>query len=117
MGGNGNFRELVSCSNCLDYQSRRLQVKFGETRKQNEKAEYVHMLNSTLTATTRTLCVLLESNQTEEGILIPEALKKYMPIMYKESIPFVKPAPIDEEKKKAEEKAAKKQQGGGGKKN
>ena len=73
----------------------------------------VHMLNSTLTATTRTLCVLLESNQTEEGILIPEALKKYMPIMYRESIPFVKPAPIDEEKKKAEEKANKKQQQGG----
>ena len=38
--GNGTFRELVSCSNCLDYQSRRLDVRFGATKKMNEKAEY-----------------------------------------------------------------------------
>lgn len=111
--GNGAFRELVSCSNCLDYQSRRLGVRFGETKKQNERAEYVHMLNSTLTATTRTICAILETHQTEEGIVVPEALKKFMPIMYKETIPFVREPPIfEEEKKKAGKQAGKQQQKG-----
>lgn len=60
------------------------------------------MLNSTLTASTRTICAILETHQTEEGIEVPEALKKFMPIMYREKIPFVKEAPIfEEEKKKA----------------
>lgn len=34
--GSGQFRELVSCSNCLDYQSRRLKIRFGQTKKNNE---------------------------------------------------------------------------------
>merc|ERR1712226_871253 len=107
--GNGNFRELVSCSNCLDYQSRRLNVIYGETKKQNEKAEYVHMLNATMTATTRTICAILETHQTETGIEIPEALKKFMPIMYRDTIPFVKEAPIMEEDKKKQAKSKAKQ--------
>lgn len=41
--GSGAFRELVSCSNCLDYQARRLLVRYGLTKKMNEKAEFVHM--------------------------------------------------------------------------
>ena len=109
--GNGNFRELVSCSNCLDYQSRRLGVRFGETKKQNERAEYVHMLNSTLTASTRTICAILETHQTETGVEVPEALKKFMPVMYRDVIPFVKEPPIFEEEKKKAGKAAK-QKGG-----
>lgn len=42
-GGSGAFRELVSCSNCLDYQARRLLVRYGQTKKMNAATEYVHM--------------------------------------------------------------------------
>jgi len=69
--GSGKFRELVSCSNCLDYQSRRLQTKIND--------DFVHMLNCTLTATERTICCILENYQTEEGVKIPEPLVRFMP--------------------------------------
>ena len=53
--------------------------------------------------------MLLEMNQTETGISVPEALKMYMPAKYKEEIPFVAPAPIDEaEAKKAKKKGGEK---------
>ncbi|GLG98784.1 Serine--tRNA ligase, cytoplasmic [Gryllus bimaculatus] len=91
--GSGAFRELVSCSNCLDYQSRRLLIRYGKTKKMNTAVPYVHMLNATMCATTRVICALLEVNQTENGIKVPEALKPYMPPEYKDLIPFVKPAP------------------------
>lgn len=42
-GGSGAFRELVSCSNCLDYQARRLLVRYGQTKKMNASVDYVHM--------------------------------------------------------------------------
>merc|ERR1712071_591712 len=58
--GSGAFRELVSCSNCLDYQSRRLLIRYGQTKKLNAQADYVHMLNATMCATTRVMCVILE---------------------------------------------------------
>jgi len=106
--GSGAFRELVSCSNCLDYQARRLRVRYGQTKKMNSATEYCHMLNATMCAVTRVICVLLEMNQTETGIKVPEALKMYMPEKYKEEIPFVAPAPIDE----AESKKSKKQKEG-----
>merc|ERR1719288_278591 len=107
--GSGAFRELVSCSNCLDYQARRLRVRYGQTKKMNSSTEYCHMLNATMCAVTRVICVLLEQNQTETGIKVPQALKMYMPEKYKEEIPFVNEAPIDE----AEKKKAKKQKDGG----
>ena len=57
----------------------------------------------------RVICVLLEMNQTETGIKVPEALKMYMPAKYQEEIPFVAPAPIDEaEAKKAKKKGGEK---------
>ncbi|KAL4226009.1 Serine--tRNA ligase [Mactra antiquata] len=102
--GSGAFRELVSCSNCLDYQARRLKVRYGQTRKMNQEAEYVHMLNATMCATTRTICAILENNQVDDGVMVPEVLQKYMPEQYKEKIPFVKPAPIDEEETKKQKK-------------
>ncbi|OAF66122.1 hypothetical protein A3Q56_06149 [Intoshia linei] len=80
-----NYRELVSCSNCTDYQSRSVRTCF----QKNEACEFVHMLNSTMSATTRTICALLENNQTENGINIPKALSKFMPDDYKTFIPFV----------------------------
>lgn len=41
--GSGAFRELVSCSNCLEYQARRLLVRYGQTKKMNANTEFVHM--------------------------------------------------------------------------
>lgn len=41
--------------------------------------EYIHMLNATMCATTRAICVILENYQTEEGVQVPEALKPFMP--------------------------------------
>ena len=69
---------------------------------------YVHMLNATMAATTRCICAVLENYQTEDGVVIPEALKPFMPVQYKDSIPFVKEAPIIAEQRKAEEAKAKK---------
>ena len=43
------------------------------------QAEYVHMLNATMCATTRVMCAILETYQTEEGIVIPEPLRAFMP--------------------------------------
>lgn len=65
------YRELVSCSNCTDYQSRPMEIKCGEKR-------YAHMLNGTLCACTRVICCLLELGQTDLGIQLPEVLGKYM---------------------------------------
>ncbi len=92
--GSGAFRELVSCSNCTDYQSRRLRIRYGQTKKMNQDVEYVHMLNATMCATTRTICCILENYQTDDGILIPDALKPLMPERYREKIPFVKTATV-----------------------
>lgn len=102
--GSGAFRELVSCSNCLDYQSRRLLVRYGQTKKMNAQTDYVHMLNATACAVTRVICVILEKYQTETGIKIPDILRKYMPSQYKEEIPFIKPAPIDCKETKKQKK-------------
>jgi len=108
--GSGAFRELVSCSNCLDYQSRRLKIRYGETKKMGQEATYVHMLNATMCATTRTLCAILENYQTEDGVVVPEVLRKLMPPGYNEKIPFVKPAPIDEAEAKKQKKGKKDKQ-------
>ncbi|XP_074099870.1 seryl-tRNA synthetase [Cotesia typhae] len=102
--GSKAFRELVSCSNCLDYQARRLLVRYGQTKKMNTAVDYVHMLNATMCATTRVICAILEVNQTETGIKIPTALKYWMPEKYREEIPFVKPAPIEKPETKKQKK-------------
>ena len=91
--GSKAFRELVSVSNCTDYQARRLQVRYGQTKKMTGPTEFVHMLNGTMCATTRTVCVLLELNQTPEGIRVPDALKPFMPAKYRDLIPYVAPIP------------------------
>jgi len=70
------YREIVSCSNCLDYQARRLMIRFRD--KTNEPTKYLHTLNSTLVATSRTLVAIMENNQTKDGhILVPQVLQKY----------------------------------------
>ena len=70
------YRELVSCSNCLDYQARRLETRIAGA-KQTE-ANHVHMLNSTLTATSRTMCCILENYQTPDGVRVPEVLQPFL---------------------------------------
>lgn len=63
-------------SNCTDYQSRDLEIRYGTKKQTDIKKTYVHALNSTLTATTRTICAILENFQTEDGVKIPEPLRK-----------------------------------------
>ena len=76
MAGQNAYREIVSCSNCIDYQSRRLKIRFRE--KSNEDTKYIHTLNSTLVAIERTMVAILENNQTKDGhIEIPKVLQKY----------------------------------------
>ncbi|CAD6202499.1 unnamed protein product [Miscanthus lutarioriparius] len=72
------FRELVSCSNCTDFQSRRLGIGYGQKKNDEQSKQFVHMLNSTLTATERTLCCILENFQKEDGVEVPKALQPYM---------------------------------------
>ena len=77
MAGQKAYREIVSCSNCLDYQARRLKIRFRD--KTNEDTQYVHTLNSTLIATTRILVSIMENFQTKDGhIRIPRVLQSYM---------------------------------------
>ncbi|XP_015113481.1 serine--tRNA ligase, cytoplasmic [Diachasma alloeum] len=102
--GSAAFRELVSCSNCLDYQARRLLVRYGQTKKMNASVDYVHMLNATMCAVTRVICAILEVHQTETGIKVPKAISAFMPQQYQEEIPFVKPAPIEEAEMKKQKK-------------
>lgn len=74
----GTYRELVSCSNCLDYQARKLKIRMGKVGSQETK-EVLHTLNSTAIATERTICCILENYQNKDhSISIPEALHKYM---------------------------------------
>ena len=77
MAGQNAYREIVSCSNCLEYQARRLKIRFRD--KTNEDTQYVHTLNSTLIATTRVLVAIMENFQTKDGhIRIPQVLQPYM---------------------------------------
>jgi seryl-tRNA synthetase len=77
MAGQNAYREIVSCSNCLDYQARRLRIRFRD--KTNEETRLVHTLNSTLVATERTIVAILENFQTSSGgVEIPKVLQKYM---------------------------------------
>lgn len=77
MAGQSAYREIVSCSNCLDFQARRLKIRFRD--KTNEQTQYVHSLNSTLVATTRTLVSIMENFQTKDGhIAVPKPLQKYL---------------------------------------
>jgi len=77
MAGQNAYREIVSCSNCLDFQTRRLKIRFRD--KTNEQTQYLHSLNSTLVATTRTLVAIMENFQTKDGhVSVPKPLQKYL---------------------------------------
>jgi seryl-tRNA synthetase len=77
MPGQNAYREIVSCSNCTDFQARRLGIRFKD--KTNEETRLVHTLNSTLVATERTMVSIIENYQTSNGeVEIPDTLQKYM---------------------------------------
>ncbi|CDO91983.1 unnamed protein product [Kluyveromyces dobzhanskii CBS 2104] len=86
------YKELVSCSNCTDYQSRNLEIRCGIKKMGDREKKYVHCLNSTLCATQRALCCVLENYQTEDGLKVPEVLRKYIP-GEPEFLPYVKELP------------------------
>ncbi|MGI0002638.1 MAG: serine--tRNA ligase, partial [Nitrosopumilaceae archaeon] len=77
MAGQNSYREIVSCSNCLDFQARRLKIRFRD--RTNDQPQYIHTLNSTLVATSRTLVSILENFQTKDGhVIVPKILQKYV---------------------------------------
>ena len=75
--GSETYRELVSCTNCKDYQARKTKTRVG--RAGSGDAQVLHTLNSTAIATERTMCCILENYQDENGnVKIPEVLVPYM---------------------------------------
>jgi seryl-tRNA synthetase len=77
--GYGTYRELVSCSNCTDYQSRSAEIRLRTDKKtEGDQKIYVHMLNGTLCACERTLCCILENYQTDKGVNVPEVLRPFV---------------------------------------
>ena len=77
MPGQNAYREICSVSNCIDYQARRLKIRFRD--KTNEETQYVHTLNGTLVAVERTMVAIIENFQTSDGhICVPEILQKYL---------------------------------------
>lgn len=75
MPGRKTYGEISSCSNCTDYQSRRLNIKYKHGNSQN----YAHTLNGTACAIPRMLIALLETHQHPKGkIIIPEVLQPFM---------------------------------------
>lgn len=75
--GKGKYREISSCSNCLDFQARRAGIRFR--RKDSKKPEYVHTLNGSGLAVGRTVAAILENYQQSDGtVIIPDVLVPYM---------------------------------------
>ncbi len=75
--GEGNYREISSCSSCGDFQARRMKARYR--RKDDEKVAFVHTLNGSGVALGRALLALLEQNQCADGsVIIPKALRPYM---------------------------------------
>jgi len=95
----GTYKELVSCSNCTDYQSRRLEVRCGLKSKEQQRKVYVHMLNGTMCATERALCCLVENYQTPDGLVIPDVLRPYM--QGRDFLPWKKALPKNLQRKQA----------------
>ena len=78
MPAQNGYREIISCSNCTDYQARRLNIRYREKEGAPTKG-FVHTLNSTAIATGRTMVAILENFQQRDGsVVVPEVLRKYM---------------------------------------
>jgi len=76
MPSSASFCEISTCSNCWDFQARRMNTRY---RAVSKKLEFVHTLNGSGLATGRTLAAVLENYQNEDGsVTVPEALRPYM---------------------------------------
>jgi seryl-tRNA synthetase len=76
-GTAGEYGEVTSASNCTDYQSRRLDIRYKV--KGEKGTQLVHTLNGTAVAISRAIIAILETYQQADGsILIPEALRKWL---------------------------------------
>lgn len=92
MPAQNKYREVSSCSNCLDFQARRMHTQY---RDENGKLQYVHTLNGSGLAVGRTVAAILENYQNEDGsVTIPEVLVPYMhgvtKITKENAVPFKK---------------------------
>lgn len=78
-GDNGDWGEVTSTSNCTDFQSRRLNIRYAGKKPDGSKDRgYVHLLNGTAVAVSRAIIAIMENFQQEDGsIAIPEALRPY----------------------------------------
>ena len=75
--GANQYKEIVSCSNCTDYQANRLGIRYGQPGHPNQPI--VHTLNSTAVATSRALVAIMEQYQLEDGrVAVPEVLQPYL---------------------------------------
>jgi seryl-tRNA synthetase len=86
----GRFRELVSCSNCTDWQSYRLRIRY--LRRKGNVRDYLHTLNSTAIASTRTITAILENYQTPDGVVeVPKTLRKYLEVFSRAPKDYIHP--------------------------
>jgi seryl-tRNA synthetase len=75
--GQGRYREISSCSNCGDFQARRMNARFKA--KGEKGTRFVHTLNGSALAVGRTLIAILENYQESDGsVRVPNALRSYM---------------------------------------
>lgn len=90
MPAQGLYREMVSCSNTTDWQSYRLGIRL--VRRKGMVKEYVHTLNSTAIASTRTITAILENHQDRDGtVYIPKILRKYLEVFNKAPKDYIHP--------------------------
>lgn len=76
MPGRNDYGEVTSTSNCTNYQARNLNIRYKKT---SGETEFVHMLNGTAIATSRTPLAILENYQNPDGsVTVPEVLRPYM---------------------------------------
>jgi seryl-tRNA synthetase len=78
-GDGGEWGEVTSTSNCTDFQSRRLNIRYSRVGADGKKEKgYVHLLNGTAVAVSRAIIALIENYQQEDGsVIIPEKLRAY----------------------------------------
>lgn len=76
MPGQNKYREISSCSNCLDFQARRMKLRY---RDDNNETNFVHTLNGSGLAVDRLIATILENYQNEDGTInIPKKLQSYL---------------------------------------
>ena len=80
--GSNDYKEVVSCTNCTDYHAKRLSILCVRDAKKIP----AHTINSTMCATTRVICAILEQHQDDTGIVVPKVLRPYMTA---DRIPFL----------------------------